>query len=132
MKPKSFKKFIEEKEKEVSSPHLDSLEDELGIDPRDLEMEPQIASFFSFDGQARNIGPYRIISFKKNNDGKITHAVVKRFDLPGIKNRSYKDEDGNMVRIDAQKGEQKFLVPIGDLDKLLSQDLQPPPQAPGM
>lgn len=131
MAPKSFRKFVEEKEREASSPHLDALEDEMGIDPRDLEKEPMIASFFSMGGDVRNIGPYRVVSFKRDESGRITHAVVKRFDDRGIKNRRYKDEDGDIKRVAGREEDDRFLVPIDELDKLLSQDFQPPPQPPG-
>lgn len=131
MAPKSFRKFVEEREKEASSPHLDALEDELGIDPRDLENEPMIASFFAMGDEARNIGPYRVLSFKRDESGKITHAVVKRFDDRAIKNRRYRDEEGGMKRMSSPESQDRLLIPIGELDKLISQSLQPPPAAPG-
>lgn len=125
MAEKSFRKFIEEEEK--GSRYISSLEDELGIDPKDLEKEPQIASFFSIGGITRNLGPYRIIKFKRNSDGEITHAVVSVSRDTTIKNRSYKDEEGRLSRINGDRKEDKqFIVPIEDLDKLLSQDFQPP------
>lgn len=130
MKPKSFRKFVEEKEA-AASPHIDALQDELGIDPRDLENEPMVASFFAMGDEARNIGPYRVLRFKRDESGKITHAVVKRFDDRAIKNRRYRDEDGNMKRIDGQESQDSLVVPIEELDKLLSQSFQPPPAPPG-
>lgn len=129
MKVKSFRKFVEEKE--ISSPHIDAMQDELGIDPRDLEKEPQVASFFAMGKEVRNIGPYKIVSFKRNNNGKITHAVVQRFDDQGITNRRYKDEEGSMMRMKKNNESERMLVPIQDLDKLMSQDFQPPETPPG-
>lgn len=129
MKPKSFRKFVEEKE--AGSPHIDALQDELGIDPRDLENEPMIASFFAMGDETRNIGPYRVLRFKRDESGKITHAVVKRFDDRAIKNRRYRDEDGNMTRMAGQESQESLVVPIEELDKLLSQSFQPPPAPPG-
>jgi len=129
MRAKSFHKFLEERES--SSPHIDALEDELGIDPRDIEKEPQIASFFSLGKEVRNIGPYRVVSLKRNSEGAITHAVIERRDDRGIKNRRYRDEEGKMTRMGANYEAERMVVPIEDLDRLMSQDFQPPPDAAG-
>lgn len=129
MRAKSFRKFVEDKE--ASSPHINAMQDELGIDPRDLEKEPQVASFFAMGKEIRNIGPYRIMSLKRDDNGKITHAVVRRFDDRGIINRRYRDEEGSMMRMKKDANSERMLVPIEDLDKLMSQDFQPPEAPPG-
>jgi hypothetical protein len=129
MRAKSFRKFVEEKES--SSPHIDAMQDELGIDPRDLEKEPQVAAFFGMGKEIRNIGPYKVVSLKRDDEGRITHAVVKRFDDRAILNRRYRDEDGGPVRMDKDYESDRMVVPIEDLDKLMSQDFQPPEQAGG-
>jgi hypothetical protein len=125
MKKRSFKAFLEEKE----NPYLSSLEDELGIDIKDLKNEPQIASFYSFGKTIQNIGSYKILNFKRNEKGEITHAVVKQANDPVIKNRKYKEKDGSIEREkeNLKKDDQVFIVQIKDLDKLLSQDFMPPP-----
>lgn len=123
---KSFKKFIEEKEQ--NSPYISSLQDELGINIKDLEKEPQIASFFAFGkGNISNIGPYKIVEFKRNKDGKITHAVVAQNNDQAIQNRQYKDKEGNISRVKNDVENKKFIVPIEELDKLLSQDFSSQP-----
>lgn len=127
MCPKSFRKFIEETEKETSSPHLDALGSEMGIDPRDLEKEPMVGSFFSMGNEIKNIGMYRIVRFKRDESGKITHAVVERMEDRAIKNRTYRDEDGALMQTKGSDEGDKMIVPIEDLDKLMSQSLQPPP-----
>lgn len=124
---KSFKAFLEEK-----TPYMSSIEDELGVDPRDLEKEPQIGSFFSLGKNINNIGTYKILKFQRNQDGKITHAIVKQNNDPAIQNRQYKDKEGNVVRVEKEKEDQTFIIPVEDLDKLMSQDFQPPPQQPGV
>jgi len=129
MRAKSFGKFVEERES--SSPHIDAMQDELGIDPRDLEKEPQVAAFFGMGKEVRNIGPYKVVSLKRDDEGRITHAVVKRFDDRAIINRRYRDEDGGPVRMDKDYESDRMVVPIEDLDKLMSQDFQPPDQAGG-
>jgi hypothetical protein len=123
MAEKSFRKFLEEEEKR--SPYLSSLEDELGLDPSDMEKEPQIASFFSMGGITNNVGSYKILKFNRNEKGDVTHAVVKKINDPAIKKRTYKDKEGEAVRLDDEQDEETFIVPVEDLDKLLSQDFQP-------
>lgn len=131
MCPKSFRKFVEESEKGGSSPHLDALGSEMGIDARDLEKEPMVGSFFSMGDEIKNIGMYRVVRFKRDDSGKITHAVVERIEDRAIKNRTYRDGEGGVVQTGGDDGGKKMIVPIEDLDKLMSQSLQPPPQAPG-
>jgi hypothetical protein len=124
MAEKSFRKFLEEEEK---SPYLSALQDELGLDPSELEKEPQIASFFSMGGVTNNVSSYKIVKFKRNDEGKITHAIVRKITDPVIKKRIYKDKDGETVRVEKEEEEKNFIVPVEDLDKLLSQDFQPQP-----
>jgi len=131
---KSFRSFLEEEEEKQS--YLSSLEDVLGIDSRDMENEPQIGTFFSFSpetseklGITSNVGSYTIKKFKRNKDGQITHAVVVKVNDPRIRRSDYKDEDGNMTRIPSEKENETFLVNIEDLEGLLKQDLEPPPNA---
>ena len=128
MAEKTFSEFL--REDESKHPFLSSLRDELGIRPSDLEHEPQVASFFSLGGGTTNIAPYKVMGFKRNSSGKITHAMVKRTSDRSISNRSYKDDGkGGFVKIDGSPGEKTFLVGIEDLDKLMSQDFQPQPGA---
>lgn len=126
MAEKTFSEFL--REDENAHPFISSLRDELGIKPSDLEHEPQIASFFSFGKTTSNIAPYKVIGFKRSHNGKITHALVKQTSDRSISNRQYKDDGkGGFVKIDGSPDEKKFLVAIGDLDKLMSQDFQPQP-----
>ncbi len=130
MNEKTFRSFLEEDENK--SPYISVLEDEFGINPKDLEDEPQIASFFSLGKTIQNLGPYKILKFNRNEDGKITHALVKKVNIKGFKNKKYLDRDGEMSRTENDPSEDEtFLVDIKELDSLLSQDFQPPPQAPG-
>jgi len=128
MAEKTFSEFM--KEEESKHPFLSSLRDELGIKPSDLEHEPQVASFFSLGGGATNIAPYKVVGFKRNSNGRITHAMVRNTSDRSISNRHYKDDgEGGFVKIDGVPGEKTFLVGIEDLDKLMSQDFQPQPGA---
>jgi hypothetical protein len=129
MRAKSFRKFVEDKE--AKSPYINALKDELGIDSRDMEMEPLIGSFFSLGNNIKNVGPYKVIKIIRDEDGNPTHAVVKMIEDKSIKNRNYRDEDGEMKRVELGSDEKAMVVPIDDLDKLMSQDFQPPPQPPG-
>lgn len=130
MGPKSFRKFVEDSEA-AASPYIGALEDELGIDPRDLEKDPQMASFYSLGKDVKNIGIYRVVRIVRDEVGKPTHAVVKTVEDPSVRNRKYRDSEGGMKQVDGDEEEKTFVVPIEDLDKLMSQDFQPPPEAPG-
>jgi predicted peptidase len=123
MKEKSFKTFL--KEEENKHPFISSLEDELGIPPDELDTEPQVASFFSFDKNINNLGTYKIINFKTNEKGEKTHAIVKQINDKKIKNRQYQDKNGNLIRVEKPSEDKTFIVPIKDLDKLMSQDFVP-------
>ena len=103
----------------------------MGIAPRDLEKEPLVGSFFGIGDKVRNIGPYRIVRLKRDESGRVTHAVVAAVDDVAIKNRKYRNDDGEMTRVKSAEGQDEFIVPVEDLDRLMSQSLQPPPQAPG-
>lgn len=111
---KSFRKFMEESE---DSPFIDSMQDMLGISPEDLKKEPQLATFFKMT-KGTNLGAYKIVEFKRDRNGKITHAVVRPMDS----DKTYKDEGGKLKIVPGQDSGDK-LVPVGDLDGLLSQDL---------
>lgn len=113
---KSFRKFMEEGS--GASPLMSSLEDMLGIDSEDLKKEPQLATFFKIS-QGTNLGSYKILEFKRDSQGKITHAVVE----PMTADKVYGEKDGSFRKI--QKGplnSKPQLVAIADLDKLLGQD----------
>lgn len=125
---KSFKNFIKEEEQKNPHPFMSSIQDEIGISLKDLPKEVQIGSFYSVNGVISNIGPYKVVKSLKNDKGEITHAVIKIINDKSIKNRNYKNKDGKLVRVDAEKEDKTHIVPIGQLDKLMSQDFAPPPQ----
>lgn len=129
MAAKSFRKFVEDKE--AAAPYLNSLEDELGIDPKDLGKDPQMASFYSLGGETKNIGLYRIVRIIRDDDGNPTHAVVKTIEDGSVKNRRYRGDGEDMKRMDGEAEERTLVVPIDELDKLMSQDFQPQPGGPG-
>lgn len=112
---KSFGKFLEEK---GQAPFINSIEDILGINPDDLSNEPQLATFFRMS-KGTNLGSYKIVRFKRNSEGKITHAVVRPMDS----DKTYKDEKGK-IKIVPNPDSGDKLVPIDALDGLLSQDLK--------
>jgi len=120
---KTFRKFVEEAEK---SPFISSMQDMLGIDPEDLKNEPQQGTFYLHDtGQSvlkgTNLGSYKVVEFKRDKQGKITHAVVR----PMSSDKTYKDENGKIKIVPGSESDkQDRLVGIEDLDGLLSQDLK--------
>jgi len=116
---KSFRKFLEEEK----YPFIKSLGDVFNVRPEDLEKEVQVGTFFQM-GAGTNRGSYKIVGYKRNGEGKITHAVVKMISL----DKTYKDKGGEFLEIPPQNLSQEKLVPIEDLDGLLRQDFEP--QAP--
>lgn len=117
----SFSNFLKNEEESYFS----ALSDQLGIHPDDFKKDPKVASF-SFGSNITNIGPYSILDFKKNEDGKITHVLVKQINDPKIKNMTYRDDKKIKTGSD-----EKFLVSIEDLEKLIMQG-QDQPQADPM
>lgn len=99
-------------------PLMSSLKDMLGIDDEDLKDEPQIASFFKIS-QGTNLGSYKILEFKRNSEGKITHALV----VPMYMDKIYGGKEGSMKRLPRGAADHGVkLVAVQDLDKLMGQD----------
>lgn len=112
---------MEDKEQDTL---VSSLEDTLGINPEDLKNEPQLATFFKIASHGTNLGSYKILQFKRNEDGKITHAVLR----PLSTDKVYKDREGSIKNIARGKMPSKdVLVPIGELDTLMAQDFATSP-----
>lgn len=122
MKPNlSFRRFLEDEENRTA--HLDALQDELGIDPKHLKDTPQVASFFSLGGDTFNLGSYKIIDYKYGQDGKPTHAVVKMIYDPNGNRRRYKNDGEDKTRVQDYDDGKTYLVPIEDLQALMTQGL---------
>ena len=116
---KSFKKFLEEK----GSPFIDSLKNTLKIDTSQLSKDPQIGTFFSM-GLGSNLWSYQIVGFKRNEEGKATHAVIK----PISADKTFKDEEGKVSEIPNQEEMKEKLIKIEDLDELMQQSFKPQSQ----
>lgn len=115
----SFSEFLKNEEESYFS----AMADQLGINPEDYKTDPKVASFFSFGSNLVNIGPYSILDFKKNDNGQITHVLVKQINDPRIHNMKYKND----LRAKADSDE-TFLIPIEDLQKLMMQGQDQPQQ----
>lgn len=116
-----FKDFI----KKEDASYIDALKDQLGINPEDQKKDPKIASWISM-GTTRNLGPYTIVDYKKNKDGKITHALVKKNNSLG--SIDYKDD----TKVSSSK-DMTYLISIEDLENqimLQGQNQATPPQDP--
>lgn len=116
-----FKDFI----KKEDASYIDALKDQLGIHPEDQKKDPKIASWISM-GTTRNLGPYTIVDYKKNKDGKITHALVKKNNSLG--SIDYKDD----TKVSSSK-DMTYLISIEDLENqimLQGQNQATPPQDP--
>jgi hypothetical protein len=116
----SFRNFLKNEEESYFS----AMADQLGINPEDYKKDAKVGSFYSFGSNVVNIGPYSILDFKKNDNGEITHALVKQINDPRIHNMKYKND----LRTKADSDE-TFLIPIDDLQKLMMQGQDQPQQA---
>lgn len=125
----SFYKFLEQQEEEEQnskSSYISALEDDLGINPEDIAKDPKYASFFSLGGRnGINMGTYKVIEFKRNQDGDITHAVVVKNDDKAIKNKTFYVADKEIIQIPKDIGKKTFLIPIEDLEGLMNQGSTP-------
>lgn len=118
----SFRSFLESEESK--SPHLDALQDELGIDPKEFQKSPKVASFFSLGKDMFSLSPYKIMNYQRDKNGNITHAVVKVINDPNIHRKRYKTSGGKNVGVpDYHDGNKTYLVPIKDLQGMMTQGL---------
>lgn len=127
----SFYKFLEQQEdKEDKVSYVSALEDELGINPEDFYKDPKYASFFSLGSNGVNLGIYKIIDFKRNSKGDVTHAVVEKNNDSAIKNKNYYSGEKDIFQIPSNKDNNKiFTVPIEDLESLMMQGSQQQPDS---
>lgn len=100
----------------------------LGIDKDDYKKFPQSSSFFSFGQVPFNLGIYTILDFKRNEKGDITHVKVKQIRDKHFNSLSYDKEDRE--KLDKSNEEESFLVPIEDLESLMTQTNQQPAAPP--
>ena len=100
----------------------------LGINKDDYKKFPQSSSFFSFGQVPFNLGIYTILDFKRNEKGDITHAKVKQIRDKHFNSLSYDKEDRE--KLDKSNEEESFLVPIEDLESLMTQANQQPAAPP--
>ena len=118
---KSFAQFIKLKEEE-SPNHIGSLEDEMGINPKDFEKIPQMGSNFKLGGVSFNTSPYEILSYNKDAKGKVVSAKIRL--INDISNRTRKQvRDGE--RIPDHEDNQIYTIPIEKLNNLVSNGLSP-------
>ena len=94
----------------------------------DYKKFPQSSSFFSFGQVPFNLGIYTILDFKRNEKGDITHAKVKQIRDKHFNSLSYDKEDRE--KLDKSNEEESFLVPIEDLESLMTQANQQPATPP--
>lgn len=136
----SFRDFLEEEEnKAAKTSHFDALADEFGIDPEHLKNDPKVASFFSLGGDTYNLGAYEILDYKYGPNGKPTHALVRMTNQNDNRRRYKKDSKYGNVRIPDAEDNKTYLVPIEDLQDLMTQGMggaaaggMPPGGAPPM
>lgn len=129
----SFRQFVEAEEGKASNaPHFDALSDEFGIEPRHFKDFPQISSFFSLGGDLYNLSDYEIIDFKYGRDGKPTHAVVRITNNNPLRRRYKNDQENDKVQIPNEPDDKTYVVPIQDLQDLMTQGMAAAANPQGM
>ena len=121
-----FRQFIELTERPPS--YLDALQDELGIDPKTMEKNPQWAANVSLGNVSFNGMMYKITNFVRKG-GAVTGAMIKPMAVQGVKSqRAYINRDGNQIRSpeSAPDGKEQF-IPIDKLNALMSQGFSSAP-----
>jgi hypothetical protein len=113
----SFKQFLKEEESFFTGMS------KIGINKDDYKKFPQYASFFSLGKSLINFGNYSILDYKKNEDGKITHAVVKLINDPHVHSLKF-DKDYPSGKENKDSSDETFIVPIEELEQLLGQGQQ--------
>ena len=114
----SFKQFLKEQESFFTGMS------KIGIDKDDYKKFPQYASFFSFGNSPVNFGNYSILDYKKNEDGQITHVVVKLLNDPHTHSLKF-DKNNPSGSENKDSNDEIFIIPIDELEKLLGQAQQP-------
>lgn len=129
----SFRDFLHKEEnKAAKTSHLDALSKEFGIDPEHLIGDPKVASFFSLGGDAYNLGGFEIVDYKYGPNGKPSHAVVKMSNTNDIRRRYKTDSKYGKVQIPDEPDDKTYLVPIEDLQDLMTQGMGGAGGAPPM
>jgi len=122
MEPLNFKQFLEFTEK--PSGYLDTLRDELGIDPKVWQKNPMWMGNVSLGKLSYNGIMYQITRMVEK-DGRVTGAMIKPLAEQGNTQRAYRDRGGKMIRVQgaAPSGEQ--FVAIDVLNSMLTQGMMP-------
>lgn len=115
---KSFKKFLEESEGD-KHPFMTSFGDMFNVRPEDWSRDA-LRSTFTQMGLGSNLLTYKVVGYKKDKEGRITHALVKPLSM----DKTYKDDDGKLSRVPSPGELKEKLIPIEDLDELMQQDFK--------
>jgi hypothetical protein len=117
MKNISFKKFLISEEESFFSAM-----GKLGIHKDDYKKFPQYASFFALGRFPVNFGNYSILDYKKNENGDITHVLVKKINDSKVSSLNY--DKNNNEKLNQSDEDERFLISIDDLEELMSQGNQ--------
>ena len=117
-----FRQFIELDERKPN--YLDALQDELGIDPKAFESNPEWAANMTVGNFSYNGLLYKIKNFVYRG-GNITGAMVEPMNVPGVKSqRSYLKKGDQQIRMpNAHVSSEPFFVPVDTLNKMLTQGM---------
>jgi hypothetical protein len=125
-----FKQFCELEEKQPN--YLTAIQDELGIDPKALEKNPEWAANISLGNLTYNGIMYKIVNFVYKH-GNITGAMIQPMNIPGVKTqRSYLKHGDKQIKMpDSNVSTQVKYISIDELNDMLTQGMQPAPGGAG-
>jgi hypothetical protein len=124
MGPLYFRQFVELTERKPN--YLDALQDELGIDPKAFEKNPEWSANMTVGKFSYNGLLYTVKNFVYKH-GNIVGAMIEPMNVAGVKSqRSYLNKGDQQIRMpNAHVSSEPFFVSVDNLNKMLTQGMSP-------
>lgn len=121
----TFKQFLELSEPKPVT-HFKALRGELGIEPEEIAKVPQVASFFNLGNSTYNLSGFKILDYEYDDQGNPVSARITLINDPNIKTRKmFKKKHDKFVQMpDDEPDEKIYMIPIAQLEKLMTQGLE--------
>jgi len=122
MKPLCFRHFFELVEKQPN--YLDTIQDELGVDPETLDKSPEWAASISLGKISYNGIIYQIVRMVKSGN-EVTGAMIKPLNVQGVKTqRAFIGSGDKQIRSpDSSVNSAEIFIPKDKLNALLTQGM---------
>jgi hypothetical protein len=122
----NFRQFIELDERQPN--YLDAIQDELGIDPKILEKNPEWAANMTMGNLSFNGIMYKIVNIIKKG-GNVTGAMIQPMNVAGnTTQRAYFNKGDKQIKMpDSTVSNSPTYVSIDQLNNMLTQGMQATP-----